>query len=176
MRRRLVRSSAEVELNLASMLDMAFQLLAFFILTFHPSPIEGELLLHLPPAVPVTNVATDKPDTSETLDAGGTTAKTLELSVFADAGGNVSRVQVGLHPAFVGSADAANMHKLDKKLAEAFGFQGSPFEQVAIRVAPGLRYEELMKVIDACMRQKMPNGQPLRKINFVEMSEAGPAK
>ena len=39
------RSQGDVELNLASMLDMAFQLLAFFILTFRPSPIEGQLML-----------------------------------------------------------------------------------------------------------------------------------
>ena len=31
----------EVELNLAAMLDMAFQLLTFFILTFRPPPVEG---------------------------------------------------------------------------------------------------------------------------------------
>jgi hypothetical protein len=31
-------------------------------------------------------------------------------------------------------------------------------------------------VIDVCTRQKMPDGQTLRKISFVEMSEAAPAK
>ncbi len=51
------RSSEEVQLNLAAMLDMAFQLLAFFILTFRPSPVEGQLLLNLPPPTPVTKVS-----------------------------------------------------------------------------------------------------------------------
>ena len=32
------KSNDEVELNLAAMLDMAFQLLTFFILTFKPAP------------------------------------------------------------------------------------------------------------------------------------------
>ena len=59
-RRRLTRSQAEVELNLAAMLDMAFQILAFFVLSFRPPPVEGQLSLHLPPAVPVTNVATEQ--------------------------------------------------------------------------------------------------------------------
>ena len=31
------------------MLDMAFQLLTFFILTFRPAPIEGQISLRLPP-------------------------------------------------------------------------------------------------------------------------------
>jgi biopolymer transport protein ExbD len=170
------RSQGDVELNLASMLDMAFQLLAFFILTFHPSPIEGQLLLHLPPAVPITNVATDKVDTAQAIDAGATTAKTLEISVYATPKGDVSRVQVGLRVAFTGSADAANLRKLEKQLHEAFGFAGTPFEQIVVRVSPTLRYEELMKVIDVCTRQKMRDGQTLRKISFVEMSEAAPAK
>ncbi len=37
-----------VELNLAAMLDMAFQLLAFFILTFKPAPVEGDIALRMP--------------------------------------------------------------------------------------------------------------------------------
>ena len=111
---RLVAIQSEVELNLASMLDMAFQLLAFFILTFHPSPIEGQLLLHLPPAVARHERRSDKPDTAETLDAGGTTAKTLELSVFADGRETSRECRSGLHAAFVGPADGANMRKLDK--------------------------------------------------------------
>jgi biopolymer transport protein ExbD len=169
MRRRLSRSQADVELNLASMLDMAFQLLSFFILTFRPSPIEGQLSLHLPPAA-VTNVQPERPDVAEAAEAGGTTAKTLEVSVFADGAGDVSRVQVGLRVAFQGPADTANLHKLDQKLHEAFAFEGSPFEQIVIRVAPNLRYEELMKVIDVCTRQKTADGQTLHKISFVEMS------
>src|SRR5258706_13191050 len=58
MRHRRFRRKKEgdVELNLAAMLDMAFQLLTFFILTFKPSPIEGQVSLHLPPAEPVTKV------------------------------------------------------------------------------------------------------------------------
>ena len=36
-RRRGHHSQEEVELNLAAMLDMAFQLLTFFILTFRPA-------------------------------------------------------------------------------------------------------------------------------------------
>jgi biopolymer transport protein ExbD len=170
------RSQGDVELNLASMLDMAFQLLAFFILTFHPSPIEGQLLLHLPPAVPITNVATDKVDTAQAADAGATTAKTLEISVYANPKGDVSRVQIGLKGAFTGPADPVNLRRLEKQLHEAFGFAGTPFEQIVVRVSPTLRYEELMKVIDVCTRQKMPDGQTLRKISFVEMSEAAPAK
>ena len=48
-RKRKSRAQTGVALNLAAMLDMAFQLLAFFIFTFKPSPIEGQISLRLPP-------------------------------------------------------------------------------------------------------------------------------
>src|SRR5438552_14874064 len=38
----------EVELPITPMLDMAFQLLMFFILTYRPSMLEGHLALSLP--------------------------------------------------------------------------------------------------------------------------------
>ena len=48
-RRKKHKPPGEVQINLAAMLDMAFQLLAFFILTFRPAPIEGHFQLHMPP-------------------------------------------------------------------------------------------------------------------------------
>ena len=50
-KRRRRRDQGTVEMNLAAMLDMAFQLLTFFILTFRPAPVEGQLSLNLPPPV-----------------------------------------------------------------------------------------------------------------------------
>lgn len=50
MRRRKKSSVDYVEpdLPITPMLDMSFQLLAFFIMTFQPSPTEGQILLALP--------------------------------------------------------------------------------------------------------------------------------
>ena len=55
-RKKKRRKQEDVELNVTAMLDMAFQLLTFFILTFRPAPIEGQISLRLPPpqAVVVT--------------------------------------------------------------------------------------------------------------------------
>jgi biopolymer transport protein ExbD len=39
----------EPNLPVTPMLDMSFQLLAFFLITFKPSPMEGQLALALPP-------------------------------------------------------------------------------------------------------------------------------
>ena len=46
------KKDENVELNVTAMLDMAFQLLAFFILTFKPPPGEDQIYLKLPPPSP----------------------------------------------------------------------------------------------------------------------------
>ncbi|MGE3317132.1 MAG: ExbD/TolR family protein [Planctomycetaceae bacterium] len=174
MRRRHRRQQGDVELNLASMLDMAFQLLAFFILTFRPSPIEGQLLLHLPPPVAVTNidVKAQEGEGERAISAD----KSLEIRLLADGSGSISSVRVALAPVFQGPADAANLALLDSRLRSVFELRTTAYEQVLIRVAPGLRYEELMKVVDVCTRQKMPDGERLRKISFEELPETPPGK
>ena len=41
-------NSIDPDLPITPMLDMSFQLLAFFIMTFQPSPVEGQIPLQLP--------------------------------------------------------------------------------------------------------------------------------
>jgi biopolymer transport protein ExbD len=53
----------EVTLPITPMLDMSFQLLSFFILTFHPMPQEGQLAINLPkPEAANVNQAEQLPD------------------------------------------------------------------------------------------------------------------
>jgi biopolymer transport protein ExbD len=47
-RHRQGTESVEPDLPITPMLDMSFQLLAFFILTFRPSPTEGQIAMTLP--------------------------------------------------------------------------------------------------------------------------------
>jgi biopolymer transport protein ExbD len=171
-RRRRRHAQGEVELNLAAMLDMAFQLLTFFILTFRPAPIEGQLSLHLPPPVPITNLAPDQ-EANTDADAGFASTNSLVISIRASVDGEVTSVGVGPGRAFTGPADAHNLHEFERQLRMLFGIQKSPYDQVLMRVAPTLRYEELMKIIDVCTRQKLPDGTRLQKISFTELTDAG---
>jgi biopolymer transport protein ExbD len=45
----MVTDQVEADLPITPMLDMSFQLLAFFIMTFHPAPSEGQIAMSLPP-------------------------------------------------------------------------------------------------------------------------------
>src|SRR6186713_2783818 len=47
-RKRTQTDFVEPDLPITPMLDMSFQLLAFFIMTFKPAPTEGQIMLTLP--------------------------------------------------------------------------------------------------------------------------------
>jgi biopolymer transport protein ExbD len=46
--RRIIEGAPEPNIPITPMLDMAFQLLAFFVMTYHPSDLEGQMQLALP--------------------------------------------------------------------------------------------------------------------------------
>src|SRR5215469_3621886 len=133
------RKQNEVELNLAAMLDMAFQLPAFFILTFKPSPVEGQISLHLPPPKPVANVQTEKEAGENTADTSPVTGlDTLIISLFSTPSGDLASMAVG-------EVNVSSQQALDTRLRTILKDPGSPFEQVIIQVDSALRYEGLMQ-------------------------------
>lgn len=168
-RRRKRRDDGGVEMNLAAMLDMAFQLLTFFILTFRPAPIEGQLALNLPPPVPLTNVESAGPGGEASPDT--LAMETLHLHITADEQGDVHTLNVEAIPLLKGPFDEASGQRLNQKLKALFGVQQIPFDRIQIDVDGRLRYGELMKVIDVCQRQKLPDGSPMQRISFTEIEE-----
>src|SRR5262245_18308347 len=146
MRRRR-RTQPDVELNLAAMLDMAFQLLTFFILTFKPAPIEGEVALRLPPPKPITVIKEGQvagSDVSNLSPVAG--VNTLTISVFPARSGNIESLAIGESP-------IGNLGQLETRLKAVLGDPGNPFDQVVIQVGSDLHYDELMRVIDVCTKQ-----------------------
>ena len=161
-RRHRRKSGEDVELNLTAMLDMAFQLLAFFCLTFQPPPAEGQISMRLPPPKPVLS------DVKSKIDAGQNQSKelptglnTLVVSLFADPSGTLSGLSVGETP-------IPTLPSLDAKLKKIFADKDNPFDQVIVQVQEDVKYEDLMKVIEICASQKLPNGKLLDRLSFVE--------
>ncbi len=155
-----------VELNLAAMLDMAFQLLTFFILTFRPAPIEGEIRMRMPEAMPLTQNRTPG-------QAAGSNEKnldplaqltTLRITVLSKPDGSVRQVAVG-------DSQMGNVAALERKLHEVFSERANAFDQVVVEAGSNLSYESLMRVVDVCSRQKLPGGKKLQALSFVEASE-----
>lgn len=163
-RKKKRRNQSDVELNLAAMLDMAFQLLTFFILTFRPSPIEGQISLRLPPPQPVVANTTGEMVGADLQNINPVQGlNTLTISVFANPKtGEIQSLGVG-------ETQVPSLAALNGRLKEVFADPGNPFDQVIIQVTDACRYDELMKVIDVCTHQVLPDGQKLSKLSFVEL-------
>ena len=146
------------------MLDMAFQLLTFFVLTFKPAPTELQFVMNLLPAQPETRmdaVAPPEGAESDELPAG---LRTLPTILRAGGGGLLGRVTLG-------ERDIQGMDALQRELGVILNDPTLPFDQALIKVDPDLKYSELMQVIDVFSRLKVT------KISFAELTpqeENGP--
>ncbi|WP_437187992.1 ExbD/TolR family protein [Planctomicrobium sp. SH668] len=170
MRRRRKKGHEEVELNMAAMLDMAFQLLTFFILTFRPSPIEGQIALNLPPAVAVTNVqqqAAVGTSGGESSIVPGT--GTLVLTLRAQPNGRLDSLVFGARPLLRGAIDNGSLALLNSELENVLASPAGAFDSVQLHVDPKLDYETFLSVMTVCSKQKTPEGTPLEKLSFVEL-------
>jgi biopolymer transport protein ExbD len=162
MRRRR-HVEGDVQLNMAAMLDMAFQLLAFFILTYQPGKVEGCISVRMPPATPVT-----KPDTSGgAANAAEATALagavSLQITVTANKEGGIAGVRVGEH------APVTDLREVEQQLRAITRVAESPFDQVLLKVNRNLEYENVLKVIEICARNKLTSGDQQTKVSIIEM-------
>jgi biopolymer transport protein ExbD len=161
-RKKKHRSLSDVEMNITAMLDMAFQLLSFFILTFKPAPVEGQISLRLPPPLAVNNPNAAKPPGQDTSNSDAPKGvDTLTVSVITQGGGAPSYL--------VGERPVLTIAALEGELGKIFSDKGNPFEQVIVQVGSEVMYESLMKVVEACAKQKLPDGTKLSKLSLVEV-------
>ena len=107
------RSQQDVELNMASMLDMAFQLLAFFILTFQPPPLESQISLRLPPAKPASNPNGQGKPGNQNREVQPSSVNTLAVTVIAKRNGDIDFARNGTG---VGGQPVASLAELSARL------------------------------------------------------------
>ena len=150
-----------MELNVAAMLDMAFQLLAFFILTFKPSPIESQIMMRLPADKPVTQAPSNMVNSAEVVDEG----LVISISIYSTPEGEIEKLEVGQR---VISAPTV------EELLPAFRTALADIvelgcDTVSVRVGEDLRYERLMQIVDICGKQELPSGERLSKVSIVPL-------
>lgn len=169
-RRRRKKGADGIELNLAAMLDMAFQLLTFFILTFRPSPIEGQIALNLPPPVAVTNMQA-RPQAGAGAGDGSIApgTGTLILTLKANPDGTLNELIFGARPLLRGPIDDRGLAILNTELENLLSAPAGAFDAVQLHVDPALGYETFLAVMVTCSKQKTPEGTPLEKLSFVEL-------
>ncbi len=149
------KPAPEVEIQITPMLDMAFQLLTFFIMTYHPAPSEVEFGMNLLPAQPSISASAhnrcgfdferpaDRPENPSNHSARG-------------GGGELAQISVG-------EKDVADLNELKQELKDIVEAK-EPFDQVLIQVDPQLKYAELIKVVDVFTQAKFT------KLSFSELT------
>jgi biopolymer transport protein ExbD len=141
-RRKHKRTGEGPTVPIAPMLDMAFQLLTFFVLTYKPAPAEGQFVMSLLPPQPATAITAEAPAEAAT-DKLPASLRTLPTILRAGPGGKLAQITVGEQ------AIPTDPAALEKELDKYFSDPNLPFDQTLIKVDPKLNYAELMTVVNA---------------------------
>jgi biopolymer transport protein ExbD len=145
MRRSLRQKIEGPNVPIAPMLDMAFQLLTFFVLTYHPAPQEGQFVMSLLPPQPATAMAAaPAPNEAAASNDLPVSLRTLPTTLKAGDGGSLAQILV--------EQNEIKPEDLEASLLKYLSDPNLPFDQTLIKVDPTLRYSELMTVINAFSR------------------------
>lgn len=156
-KRRNADAPLDVELPITPMLDLAFQVLLFFVMTYHPSQLEGQMDLVLPDAAPTKAASVEEANPKQAMQ--GQVELPSEITVVVKTRhdgatvGGISEIQVQ------GTAATRSVAKLDELRQELEKARSglSNQEDIKIQADSGLRYAAVMEVIDTCMKAKFKN-------------------
>jgi len=137
---------ADVTLPVTPMLDMSFQLLAFFVVTFRPIPTEGQLPVQL------SSVATGAPSVLSNPQVEGPTDE-YTIRVHSVHGEIAAMSLRG--PTFA-ETDMRSSQELSERLAALSPNNVHTRVAITIESSPELRYERLMELMDRCKRAGHP--------------------
>jgi len=154
MRKRNQDAAPEVELPITPMLDMTFQLLTFFIFTYHPSAVEGQMEFSLPAsgearARTEAEVDPNKPsDTQLQLKSQITVVLRAERSGIAPGSLNSVIVQT---PS--GESDVRTLQGLQDFLARQRSSQDiTNKDDIQIQAESSLKYAFVIDAMDTCVK------------------------
>src|SRR5689334_3262901 len=141
------------------MLDMSFQLLSFFILTFRPMPTEGQMSVALP-KLEVTDQQTQVPPLPEDDKKDEYT-----ISLRASSGGDIALIS--LRGPAGESPEIRNLNDLLGQLSAITppAGKGKAGVSITIEADNDLTYAKLIEVMDLCRRAgyESVNLMPTRK-------------
>ncbi len=151
----------DIEIPVTPMLDMAFQLLTFFILTYRPAPAEGQFAMNLLPAQPATVISKEAPK-DQSNNSLSAELRTLQTVLRAGGDGQISQITLNDSP-------VVDLKALKTELESYVNDPNLQFDQALIKVDPNLKYAELIRVVDV---YSSLNPKPLTKISFAELTPA----
>lgn len=151
---------SKVDIQMAPMIDIVFQLLIFFMLNLKIVAPEGNFNVNMPIGVPSQNQP-DDPITD------------IKVKLSADAAGNLVQLTLGDNP--LGNDDRAFEH-LNSEILKLIPRPGAAMAQkveVEIDADYDLRYEYVVKAISKCTGRLDSKGNVIR---YVEKIKFAPPK
>jgi biopolymer transport protein ExbD len=151
---RQVTAEVEADLPITPMLDMSFQLLAFFIMTFKTTPTEAQIAMALPPpeqggGVSIPDPSSDKP-TKYIVHVSASETGTIRSMSIREDGSAVEAREIG--------ADLANYFKELKARTEAL--KGKP-SKLTLELDDKLLEDYVVKLLDHGVRAGFSDISPV---------------
>jgi biopolymer transport protein ExbD len=147
-----------IEIPITPMLDMAFQLLTFFIFTYHPSALEGQMEMMLPGGgqVKASKAEDVVPDQMSDPEVDAQAKITLRARTQrSDEGGTI---QFPIEIEGLSKDSAMSLKDLEGKLAAMRGadkgekVEGGGADSVKIEADKRLKWSYVVEIMDACKR------------------------
>jgi biopolymer transport protein ExbD len=155
------KKPAELEVNLGAMvtpmLDMSFQLLSFFVITFRPMPTEGQMAINMPKL--------DAAESQQEISPPEDKKDEYTVTVHSTAGGDVALL--GLKGPTLNSENITKTQDLLNQLNAIPKPAGRGKEGISITIqaANDLHYSKLIEIMDLCKKAgyESVNLMPLAK-------------
>jgi biopolymer transport protein ExbD len=167
-RRHKSEAAPEVNLPITPMLDMAFQLLTFFIFTYHPSGLEGQMDLNLPSEKTAAAKEKDQADPQSKPDKAQDLVPPSDLTVIVRT--QQDGVNNGIISALTleqasGQKPVNDLKALEEELSEAK--KTAPNDAIKIQGDGKLKWSAIVQVMDVCRKAGFNN------ISFVPPPDFG---
>ena len=151
------REAGKIELQMAAMIDVVFQLLIFFMLTLKIVEAEGDFNINMPIGAPSqANPEQTFPD--------------IKVKLQADADGNLAQLVLGQR--VLGSGPSA-FQRLNSEILKMIGRPGNPLTkdmEVELDADYNLHYQYIIAAVSACTGRLGPEGNIVRYIEKIKFA------
>jgi hypothetical protein len=155
-KKRVGTDHVDPDLPITPMLDMSFQLLSFFIMTFRPAPTEGQIAMSLPPAQEggpsssIPDITAEQPKKWVARVAATDSGQISQISFREEGGPDEGGENLG---ADVGAflKRVKTLYESEKKRIDSAQAKGTkiPPPKLTIEIAPKLLQEYVIAMFDA---------------------------
>lgn len=152
-------AETKVDMQMAAMIDIVFQLLIFFLLTLKIIPPEGDFNINMP-----LGAVSSNPDEVPPID--------LKVRLDADANGNLSQLWFGGRA--LGNDFPYCFERLNNEIAAIAGGQQGYSDDLEVELNPdyNLHYRYIIRAISACRGRMVGDTQVtyIEKIKFAPIN------